>query len=50
MYKKGNIDQSNKFRALRNSKLKELYLVRYCDNFKIFCKDYKTAQTIGIFT
>jgi len=37
---------SNKYRAIRKSKLKEIYLVRYADDFKIFCKDYKTAQKI----
>lgn len=41
------IDQSNRNRALRkNSKLKEMYIVRYADDFKIFCRDHKTAQKI----
>lgn len=30
----------------RNSKLKEIWLVRYADDFKIFCKDYKVAIKI----
>lgn len=34
---------SGRYRALRTSKLKECYIVRYADDFKIFCKDYKTA-------
>jgi len=36
----------NQFRAMRESKLKEFHLVRYADDFKILCKDYKTAQKI----
>ena len=45
------IEQSNKYRALRkSSKLKEIYLVRYADDFKIFCRDYNTAQKIYIAT
>lgn len=36
-----------KYRALRkSSKLKEIFIVRYADDFKIMCKDYKTAQKI----
>lgn len=30
----------------KSSNLKEMWLVRYADDFKIFCKDYKTAQKI----
>lgn len=34
----------SKFRALRSaSKLKEMQIVRYADDFKIFCRDSKTA-------
>ncbi|ONI44587.1 group II intron reverse transcriptase/maturase [Candidatus Epulonipiscium fishelsonii] len=46
--KKGQIDQSNKYRALKKSKMKEMYIVRYADDFKIFCRDYKSAQKIYI--
>ncbi len=42
-------DNSHKYRALRkNSKLKEMYLVRYADDFKIICKDKETAKRIFI--
>ncbi|WP_077831231.1 group II intron reverse transcriptase/maturase [Clostridium beijerinckii] len=41
-YSKSN----HKYRGLRSSKLKEIYLVRYADDFKIFCRDYTTAQKI----
>lgn len=37
-------DQSTKLRALKTSNLKEGYIVRYADDFKILCRDYKTAQ------
>ena len=38
---------SHKFRHLRNkSKLKEIYLVRYADDFKIFCKKKEDAVKI----
>ena len=37
---------SKKYRAIRNTNLKEIFVVRYADDFKIFCKDYETAQKI----
>ena len=36
----------NKSRALKTTNLKEFFFVRYADDFKIFCRDYKTAQKI----
>ena len=45
--KKGNtvIDRSQKWTMLRDkSNLKEIYIVRYADDFKIFCRDYNTAR------
>lgn len=44
---KGNvvIDRSQKWTMLREkSELKEIYIVRYADDFKIFCRDYHTAK------
>lgn len=38
------IEATNKYRALKNSKLKEIFIVRYADDFKILCRDYQTAQ------
>ncbi|WP_017826826.1 group II intron reverse transcriptase/maturase [Clostridium botulinum] len=38
--------QNNKDKALKKTNLKEIYLARYADDFKIFCRDYKTAQKI----
>ena len=31
---------------MKTTKLKEVWLVRYADDFKLFCRDYKTAQKI----
>lgn len=42
----GNI--CNKYRALRTTNLKEIYLVRYADDFKIFCKNKDDAEKIFI--
>jgi len=38
--------QSHFLRALKTTNLKEFFFVRYADDFKILCKDYKTAQKI----
>jgi group II intron reverse transcriptase/maturase len=45
--KNGNevIDRSQKWSMLREkSGLKEIHIVRYADDFKIFCRDYNTAR------
>lgn len=44
--KDGRIDYSPKYSTLRKTKLKEVWLVRYADDFKLFCRDYKTAKKI----
>lgn len=36
--KKGAHNKSNMYRALRSTNLKEMYIVRYADDFKIFCR------------
>lgn len=36
----------NKYKQIRKSKLKEIYLVRYADDFKIFCKKHEDAVKI----
>lgn len=46
--KTGQVDFSHKYRALRTTNLKEMWIVRYADDFKIFCKDYETANRILI--
>ncbi|MDU5082071.1 group II intron reverse transcriptase/maturase [uncultured Tissierella sp.] len=37
------IDKAPKYLALRKTNLKEMFIVRYADDFKIFCRDYDTA-------
>ncbi|MGM9531142.1 group II intron reverse transcriptase/maturase [Intestinibacter sp.] len=39
-------DNTSKYNALKRTNLKEMFIVRYADDFKIFCRDYKTAQII----
>ncbi len=46
--KDGHINKGDKYRALKKSKMKEVYIVRYADDFKLFCRDYKSAQKIYI--
>lgn len=36
--------QNNKIRAIKKTNLKEGYIVRYADDFKIMCRDWKTAE------
>ena len=47
---KGVLIKSNQYRALRRSNLKEMYIVRYADDFKIFCKNYNEAKKIFVAT
>lgn len=45
----GNVryDRSDTYRALRNgSNLKQMFIVRYADDFKIFCNDYNSAKKV----
>lgn len=44
--RRNKIERSHKYRALRTTKMKEIYIVRYADDFKLFCRDYKTAEKI----
>lgn len=37
---------NNKYRKLRTTRLKEIYIVRYADDFKIVCKKYSHAKRI----
>lgn len=44
---KKRLDRSSKYRALKEStKLKEMFIVRYADDFKIFCRDHQSAFKI----
>ena len=44
----GTIHRGNICTALRKSNLKEMYIVRYADDFKIFCKKRSDANKIFI--
>lgn len=48
--KEGNfltVDRTQKWNKLRETtSLKEMYIVRYADDFKIFCRDYGTAKKV----
>jgi hypothetical protein len=35
--------KSHTYRALRGSRLKEMHIVRYADDFKIFCRSHADA-------
>lgn len=47
---KDYVYQSNKLKALKRSKLKEVYIVRYADDFKLFCKNRDAANKLFIAT
>lgn len=36
----------HQYEALRKTKMKECFILRYADDFKLFCKDYKTAKRL----
>ena len=48
--KNGYVDLSNKYGTMKKTNLKEIWFVRYEDDFKIFCRDYATAKKISIST
>lgn len=43
---RNKIERSYKYRVLRKSNLKECFVVRYADDFKIFCANYNEAIRI----
>ena len=42
----GSLLKSSFYRELRKSNLKEMYIVRYADDFKIFCRNHDSAMKI----
>ena len=44
--KTGTVDRSRAYNALRKTNLKECFIVRYADDFKIFCRSHKDAVKI----
>jgi len=47
---KKTIHRSHKYRALKQSNLKQCFIVRYCDDFKILCPTYNVAKTVFLAT
>ncbi len=46
--KNGALDKSQVYKVLRESSLKEMYIVRYADDFKIFCRKRSDADKVFI--
>ena len=46
--KDGHADKGYKYRMLRKSNLKECYIVRYADDFKIFCSNPNHAKKLFV--
>ena len=46
MHENGSESKGHTYRALRSTKLKEMYIVRYADDFKIFCSKRSDANRI----
>ncbi len=46
----GSINPGGKYAALKTSGLKECYIVRYADDFKIFCRNRDAAERMFIAT
>ena len=45
--KNGSVNRGNVYKSFRRkSKLKEMYIVRYADDFKIFCRNDKIAKKV----
>lgn len=42
----GRIKNDGRYRAMKNTNLKEMFIVRYADDFQVFCRNYKDAQII----
>ena len=41
-------DKGNGYRVMRNTKLKEMYIIRYADDFRIFCRTKAEAERTKI--
>ena len=48
--KSGSPNNGNAYKFMRKTNLKEMYIVRYADDFRILCKDRHTAKRILIAT
>lgn len=45
---KGCENKGSGYRAMRNTKLKEMYIIRYADDFRIFCRTKSQAEKTKI--
>lgn len=48
IHENGSKNVGTAYRAMRNTKLKEMYIVRYADDFRIFCRNRKDAEKVKI--
>lgn len=46
--KAGCIIRSTAYKMMRKTKLKEMYIIRYADDFRIFCRNYEQAKNAKI--
>jgi group II intron reverse transcriptase/maturase len=46
--KNGSSDRTNAYAAMKKTKLKEMYIVRYADDFRIFCRTKSQAEKVRI--
>ena len=46
MRKDGSLNYGHTYRALKTTNLKEVYIVRYADDFKLFCRNHQDAVKI----
>lgn len=44
VHKDGSVEKSSMYNALRKGNLKEMYIVRYADDFKIYCRKRSDAD------
>ena len=51
VHENGSVNRAHKFSSMRNySNLKEVFFVRYADDFKLFCRDLDSATKMHIAT
>lgn len=46
--KTGSLNKSNGYRAMKHTGLKEMYIIRYADDFRIFCRTKTEAEKTRI--
>ena len=48
VHRNGSLDKGSAYRAMKRTKLKEMYIVRYADDFRIFCRTKSQAERVRI--